>query len=332
MRILFFILLLSGTNHAAAQQTSNWTTADQYILSKNYTVNSSEDLQLLLTDIQNAFTDTALKLRAIYAWVTANIAYDCGIYHNQKSFSSVDSVLKYKKATCAGYTVLFKYMCDDLNIPCTIIGGYGRSGIGDLLIDSDSLKVNHAWCAVMLNNKWQLIDVAWASGYTDENCKTFTRHRNDWYYLTPPEKFILDHFPRDTVWQLLPIAITAKQFAGHPLFYHGFTENNIQSFGPGNVYQSKNRGETIPFRFVSDKQLNVIIISSRTNKKIYKRDWLIKKGNEYSYNYKVEEPGKYDLQVDLLYMKPQYGYARQQYNSYIDLIYFIDAKNSRTKN
>ena len=60
---------------------------------------------------------------------------------------------------------------------------------------------NHSWNAVLLDSVWQLLDVTWASGfvsYADE----FVKYYDDYYFLTPPNQFILDHFPDELQWAL----------------------------------------------------------------------------------------------------------------------------------
>jgi transglutaminase/protease-like cytokinesis protein 3 len=74
---------------------------------------------------------------------------------------------------------------------------------------------NHAWNAVLIDHKWYLVDPTWASGYTNRAVTKFTRKRNDFYYLTPAEDFILDHYPDDPQWQLL----------GSPVDWKGFFTN-----------------------------------------------------------------------------------------------------------
>ena len=63
-----------------------------------------------------------------------------------------------RKSICAGYSNLFKKLCDYSNIKCVIIEGYskGYNYNGEILKEP-----NHAWNAVKLYDKWELIDSTW---------------------------------------------------------------------------------------------------------------------------------------------------------------------------
>jgi transglutaminase/protease-like cytokinesis protein 3 len=157
--------------------------------------------------LTSGFSSDSLKIRAIYYWITQKIGYDCQAYkkgnpipYNKDDgdyyYKRVRRTLSYKKGVCEDYALTFKMFCDALKIPAEVIDGYGLVvkpykilsilGIGES---------NHAWNAVKINNKWYLLDLTWASGYVNGTVTKFTRKRNDYYYLTTPEKFILDHHP-----------------------------------------------------------------------------------------------------------------------------------------
>lgn len=80
-------------------------------------------------------------------------------------------------------------------------------------------KSNHAWSAVNLASSsgepaaWALIDSTWAAGATrDSNRTRWVAEYDDVFFLTRPDIFIIDHFPNDSRWALLPEVPTWPQF------------------------------------------------------------------------------------------------------------------------
>ena len=56
------------------------------------------------------------KARAAYYWIANNIKYDVKKYFKDKSsYYEPEEVFEKKKALCAGYSNLFKYMCTQMN-------------------------------------------------------------------------------------------------------------------------------------------------------------------------------------------------------------------------
>ena len=77
----------------------------------------------------------------------------------------------------------------------------------------------HAWNAVYVIDNWFFVDCTWGAGHLDEDRK-FIRHFQEFYFLTDPEKMIVDHFPfmdrntRESArWQLLKFPITINRFS-----------------------------------------------------------------------------------------------------------------------
>lgn len=61
---------------------------------------------------------------------------------------------------CEGYAKSFKVICDQLGIPCVLIGG--------TVVQNGKIQ-GHMWNGVQINGKWYLMDVTWddtASGHT----------------------------------------------------------------------------------------------------------------------------------------------------------------------
>ena len=154
-------------------------------------------------------TDTE-KARAIFDWIVGNIDYDWkAAITNDFSGQSPEKVLKNRKAVCGGYAYLFGALADALKLKQTTIPGCSK-GL-NYAIGQKQPRSNHAWNAVCLNGEWKLIDCAWGSGYIDSQGK-FVRRRSEHYFLTPPDRFIYNHFPDDPKWQLLAKPVTREEY------------------------------------------------------------------------------------------------------------------------
>ncbi len=63
--------------------------------------------------------------------------------------------LLYKSAVCEGIARAFKYICDELAIPCVVISGQGKSSF-----DREEYE-NHAWNKVQVMGEWLNVDVTY---------------------------------------------------------------------------------------------------------------------------------------------------------------------------
>lgn len=322
--LLGMLIFIFSTFVFSQSETKEWKEAQLFLQTQTYPVKKAGDLRLLGGEIKKHFKDTSLRLKASYLWVINAIRYDCEGLKNKNSRWALDGVLTYRKAVCAGYVNVFRNLCEAAGVECIDIQGYGRSGIEDLIIPIDSFLTNHTWNAVKLNGRWQLIDITWASGYTNDDCTRFTAHRNDWYFCADPVRFAWDHFPRDSSWQLLPQPISWKEFYRYPLLYQGIMENKLDDFYPKSVVIQKKAGDTIVFMFKSNKLYNKIIFRSKKEKKLYHSDIPEKTAGGYRYVYTIEKPGTYDLLIDLLYMETNRRFSNYEIISYTDIVYWID--------
>ena len=63
----------------------------------------------------------------IFYWIAINIEYDTVSYFSkQYGDQSPEAVFRSKRGVCAGYGNLFKHICDQLHLPCEMVGGYSK--------------------------------------------------------------------------------------------------------------------------------------------------------------------------------------------------------------
>ncbi len=211
-KILFFTLgaILFCKNELLAQtQNVNYDKVDAIIPDfKKSDYKNPEDLAVALC---KNLSSPREKARAIYTWLAMNIKYNINdIDRDPVSGENKDEIdikkdevakksYKKGKGICEDYSRLYRMMCKAVDVECSMVTGIARSGM------------SHAWNAVKLDDKWELIDVTWGSGYLDDNEKFHFRF-NPGFFCTNPKLLIFDHFPKDPKWQMLEKPLSRQEY------------------------------------------------------------------------------------------------------------------------
>jgi hypothetical protein len=206
------------------------------------------------------YTNDSLRYRALFRWVTANIAYDvhgfhdtCDLYAHHftgKGFATnaaaeenytlcvAEQIFNERRGVCEGYARLFKALCDYAGLPCEIVHGVARH-LGNRVGLPDG--GSHAWNAIRLGGRWQLLDATWASGYSDSAVTRFIRHFKPEYYLSEPKRLFNNHYPDQPQWTLLGLVPDRAQFFDYPYFQQHFYDFGLTSYLParGHLYAPK---------------------------------------------------------------------------------------------
>ncbi|APY07719.1 hypothetical protein BWZ20_05150 [Winogradskyella sp. J14-2] len=201
--------------------------------------NNFDSIETFTSKIELDFKTDLEKVRAAYFWIANNIMYDydsansvrvSGYHYNDDSelekiqMKYAANVLKDKKAVCEGYAQLLKYTLKALEIKCEVIDGYAKTDIKE--IGKVKNEENHAWNAVYLNKKWQLIDATWSTGNEENKPNHFDF--NDVYFLIEPEHLVWSHFPDDKKWQLIKKPISILAFFYSPIIHSGFYNSDLK--------------------------------------------------------------------------------------------------------
>ena len=133
--------------------------------------------------LQNRSENTYDNIKMVHDYLVENIEYDTTI--SQSNIYNVYGALVNGRTVCEGYARSFKYLMDELGIPCTLVIGTGTNSQGE--------TENHAWNYVQLNGNWYAIDCTWddpvsSTGYVSQNSK----YR---YFLKGSNDFSKDHKP-----------------------------------------------------------------------------------------------------------------------------------------
>ena len=90
------------------------------------------------------------KIVQVNDWLVDNLEY--GTIYGEHAYTLYGALMG-RNCVCEGYAEAFKYIMDELQIPCILVTGIGENSEGD--------KENHEWNYVMLDGNWYAMDVTW---------------------------------------------------------------------------------------------------------------------------------------------------------------------------
>lgn len=126
--------------------------------------------------------DTYEKVRIVHDLLAKNVVYsgDSPLMDH----SIVGPLIK-KRAVCDGFSRAFKYLLDQIHIPCVVVTGKAINAI-------NGSWESHAWNLVNMNGKWTHVDVTY-----DTTVRVGNVLRYDYFGL--PDSWIkVDHKPSET--------------------------------------------------------------------------------------------------------------------------------------
>jgi hypothetical protein len=232
MRNLLLIFFITCVYLCNAQ--TKYTNAQLDSLGKNVPAEYEESIDKLANYFQSLSNNKSEQSRLVYSWVAHHILYDDVAFNTQVySDPNAESVFKSRKAVCAGYSSVFKALCDAMNLPCIAIDGFAK-GYG-FQTGMPVNGTNHSWNAVKYNDQWHLMDATWGSGYAENiNGKAKSKSVFSTYWFdVPAREFIFNHFPDSSQYQFLSKKITREQFKkqiyfdANVVFQLGFNVDSI---------------------------------------------------------------------------------------------------------
>ena len=270
MKILLFIFLFLPHCFFAQTKQGNFYHIDNKIGSI-----PAANTETLAKRLAALGTTDREKVRAIFRWITENIEYNVrpigrkkntpALFYEEPDDSSaplpplnerVAAKVLYKGvAFCEGYSRLFKALCDHAGIKAEIIYGYARTNS-----NNRRFGVNHTWNAVYFDSVWHLLDVTWASGVVTF-ANEYIRQYNDFYFLTPPEQFIYDHYPEDPQWTLLNNVPVYHEFNQSPFRYSGYIKAGVTNNFPSKGVIDVAVGDTILIELKARKEISNLFVS-----------------------------------------------------------------------
>jgi len=174
------------------------------------------------------------KARSIFTWICQNIRYDTRVkiaydyeflfYLTVNQCITTECVLRETLTVCEGYANLFKAMANLAGLECERVSGYS----------SDFFRASHAWNAVKIENKWQIIDATNAAGYINSKNK-FVAKYNDYFFFPDKVDYLTKYLPCNPMWQFCkkPVSIEIflqgrekiKQFLDDSLSFFNYNDS-----------------------------------------------------------------------------------------------------------
>ncbi len=120
------------------------------------------------------------KVVKVHEWLVRHIQYD----KESKNGSNIYGPLLEQKANCEGYSKLFKYVLEQINVSCVLVSGTATN--------SEGKQENHAWNYLQLNSQWYAVDVTWDDPIL-LNGAELTEERRNKYFLKGSTTLSQDH-------------------------------------------------------------------------------------------------------------------------------------------
>lgn len=290
IRNLTYIICFFCFSLAFAQEinlkTFDYTAADQVAI--NFPKKKYKNITEIVAPLTEGITTDHEKFRAIFRWITENIEYN----KSAASAADADKVVRKNKAVCQGFSNLLKEMCESVNIKCDVIVGYTKTDPKD--INRKLTKTDHAWNIVYLYGKKYLVDVTWATSKFNVVTRKFEKAFDEHYFLTPPEKFVLDHLPEKKEDQLLEKPVSKKRFTSTPLLYADYFHLGMETINPNKGKIKMKLNKPFIFEFISSQEIKTASILLNNDRYVTEMKL---NGNKFEFNF--EKEGHYDLIVYL---------------------------------
>jgi len=200
--LLFIIFSFGGIR---AQNSPDYSQTDKRMSLISLT--TAKTVDEIASYIKINFKTDEEKTRAVYYWLSQNIAYDAenanvvDFYESEQQV--IDEVLKNHKGVCLHYAMLFSWICNRAGVESIVVAGFTRQ--------NEKVDVlPHAWNAALVNSKWELFDPTWGSGYIQN--QKFIKRLSNVFFNVKAEEFIKSHNPFDPIWQLQNYPITNLEF------------------------------------------------------------------------------------------------------------------------
>jgi len=297
--------LITNANQAIRRYTANDSATVKYRTNRmdskvrnvgnELMENVFKDPERYLSDVVARLTtgvsDQFQKTKILNDWICDNIAYDV-----ETAFSRANrrqdyiSVLRIKKAVCAGYTNLFNQMCRLASIESIGISGFSK-GFG--YTGRIGNQPDHDWNAVKINNKWYLIDVTWNAGHVDQ--RTYIKNYSTNYLFLDSRAFLYSHLPLDNKYQFYAPIIGKEQFMEEPYISGAFFKYQLNLKNDIPKYNNTVNEDGFVFELISSNNNVQLSSTLRTTQQqnVDGATWQGKSGNTFSFIFDVPDSQNY---------------------------------------
>lgn len=185
--------------------------------------NPQEFLPQLVAFLANGAQSDFAKVKIFHDWICDNIAYDSEMYFSGRIYmQDYASVIKKRKAVCAGYAACINAMCSLAGIKSKTISGFSK-GAG--FSGKIGQYPDHDWNAVKINGRWYLLDATWDAGYLDY--KTFVKRYSTQYLFWDARTFLYSHLAQKDSEQFFAPSLSKEQFESEPKIEGKFFQKGL---------------------------------------------------------------------------------------------------------
>jgi len=256
-----------------------------------------------ITDtITRNLANRELKARAIFYWVSNNIAIDAKATKlNDQKNKDPENVIKLRRATAQGFSLLIQEMCSLVKIRCLSIDGYLKSFPEEINEKVD--ETNHSWNVIQLGESpelWFYIDASRASGFLDKKMTVFTREYTPQYFFADKLLFNLDHYADNSAWQLGPGPKSRKDFYALPVISSAAYQYGLKKPVPisGSIKTKTNVPVIFSFPYNGAKLVSVDLLIG-DNRKLKKPEHMnfSTSDNTLSFSYAFKEEDEFPIRI-----------------------------------
>lgn len=242
------------------------------------------------------------RVRAIYRWLTMNVAYDTRGYRTgDYGDLSPEGVLRRRSAVCTGYAGLAEALGSAMGLEIRVLNGWSK-GYGYTAGQTFDGPANHAWNAVRVDGRWRLMDPTWGAGYLDGRME-FVRDFREHYFLTDPEAFVFDHLPEAPEWQLLDDPLEPAEYEELVSLRPAFFSNRLEVRSHDRIRIETDDRVTVTLGAPDDVQLVTALMEAESGSEVDgSRTFVQVAGGEARISAALPEAGDYVLR---LFAKPK---------------------------
>jgi len=264
--ILFTAILPLST---AAQFSKSYEKVDQYV--EQLGPLSDLNMATITDTITEIFSQNKEKARAIYYWITHQIALDPkAIRANDNSKTEPEGVIRLRKSTAQGIAKLYQEMASQADLRCLTVDGYTKKNAEDIGEAPDEL--NHTWNVVQLgktSTEWFYVDAAKGCGSLDKKRTTFIKNYTSGYFFTERKIFNHDHYPDNAAWQLGEGPGSLNDFNSLPVINAEAYDLGLSDFLPrkGKIKTKVNATFQFNFRLSPSAQITILEMQNEEGNK-----------------------------------------------------------------
>ena len=294
---LAFTLIIATLTNAQSQK---YTVVDEVV--KKLGPLPELNVATITDTITRNLANKEMKARAIFYWVTNHIAIDAKATKlNDQKNKDPENVIKLRRATAQGFSLLIQEMCSLVNIRCLSIDGYLKSFPEEINEKVD--ETNHSWNVIQLGEspeQWFYVDASRASGYLDKKMAVFTRQYTPQYFFADKLLFNLDHYADNAAWQLGPGPKNRKDFYALPVISSAAYQYGLKKPAPitGTIKTKINSPVNFSFPYNGAKLVSVDLLIG-DNRKLKKPEHMnfSTNNNTLSFSYAFKEEDEFPIRI-----------------------------------